>query len=41
MEETVLTVNGENIATILLIAVVGYAIMRIAVLWYNKGMGNS
>ena len=37
MEETVLTVNGENIATILLIGVVGYAIMRIAVLWTAKG----
>lgn len=36
MEETVLTINGENIATILLIGVVGYAVLRIATLWYSN-----
>lgn len=39
MEETVLTVNGENIATILLIGVIGYALLRIGTLWASRAKG--
>jgi hypothetical protein len=39
MEETVLTINGENIATILLVAAVGFAVLRIAVTFYNSKAG--
>jgi len=33
MHENVITINGENIATILLIGIVGFAVLRIATLW--------
>lgn len=36
MDETILTINGENIATILFVGVIGYAIMRIAVTYFGN-----
>lgn len=36
MQETIITVNGENIATIFFVGLVGFALLRIVTLWLAK-----
>lgn len=36
MSENFITINGENIATILFVGVIGYAIARVAVTYFGK-----
>jgi len=39
MEETIITINGENIATIWLIGAIGIALMIVAVKLYKGKIG--
>lgn len=36
MSENFITINGENIATILFVLVIGYALTRVAVTYWGK-----
>ena len=37
MSENVITINGENIVTILFVGVVGFALIRVFTLWFGGG----
>lgn len=39
MSESIITINGENIATILLVMAIGLAVLRIFSVWYGKKSG--